>query len=200
MNIIQIKIFLVILFCIVFSANSDSAQDSLIVEHVDKFYYELCLINSYSIHLDNNLDIKEKLYSPTIRFRWKPNRRLSLGLESGFVPILSENSKIPTDQGIKKFEGFMYGIPILVNFNYDFSFFYIFSGFGTSYINSEITGIKQSITSEAWAGTYNYGLGLAIPFARNFSIGIEAKGFYFTKIDELVAQAGINITYGFYGF
>lgn len=173
-----------------------SAPDSLIVEHQEKFYYEIQIVNAYSLYLDNKYEIKDKEYSPTFRFIWKPNHNLSLGVESGYVPILIEDFK----KDNSKFEGKMYAIPILFNLTYDLYIAYLFAGFGPSLINSKITALNEVINSNIWAGTYNYGLGLKIPFSRNFSIGVEAQGFYFSKINKIVAQAGLNLTYGFYGY
>jgi hypothetical protein len=88
----------------------------------------------------------------------------------------------------------------LFNLTYDLHYAYLFAGFGSSYITSHIEALNEKITTHTFAGTYNYGFGLKIPFARNFSLGIEAQGFYLSKIDKLVAQVGLNISYGFYGF
>ncbi|OGU61239.1 MAG: hypothetical protein A2X64_06670 [Ignavibacteria bacterium GWF2_33_9] len=199
MNIIQINIIILLLW-LLFPNQLFSAQDSVIVEHIDKFYYEISLVNSFSIRLDNNFKPKEKLFSPTIRFSLKPNRRLSLGLSSGVIPILKEAKNFTTSTGKVKFEGYMYGIPILANFKYDLTYFYLFGGFGSSYIESDIQALGENVKTHTWAGTSNYGLGINIPFARNFTIGVESQGFYFSKIEKLVLQVGVNISYGFYGF
>ncbi len=137
MNSIPTKIlFLIIL--IIPSMNLISAQDSIIIEHHNEFYYEIGIINSYSILIDKNMDINERLYSPTVRFKWKPNRNLSVGLESGYVPIMLQKSKVMTDNGKKDFKALMYGIPAIIMFNYDLSYFYLIGGFGTSVVTSSL--------------------------------------------------------------
>lgn len=199
MNTILIKILFFILFFEV-SLSANAAQDSIIVKHYDIFYYEISIINSYSILVDKDSKIEDSRYSPTFRFKWKPNRKLSVGVESGYIPILFTDSKVITENGKENFKGSMYGIPALIIFNYDISILSLFGGFGTSYLMSDITALNQNYKSNTWIDTYNYGIGLSIPLAHNFSIGIEAKGFFFSKINKLIGQAGVNVKYGFYGY
>lgn len=147
--------------------------------------------------LNQTVKKEERNLNPNIQGKifWKPNSDLSIGIECGFIDIMKRKENIVTESGKTNMTLRMSGIPLNLIFKMNFNDFYLFGGFGITFINSEVTAYNDLSITNKTATSYLYGLGYELLHFSRFGIGIEGKSWYIIDIDKYLFGVNLTIKY-----
>ena len=152
---------------------------------------------TYNIQNQNPL-LGNIFYSPTIRLLWEPNHRLNIGLESGYLTISKLDSTIvSTPYGDTTFKARLNAIPLLLVFNMKVSKINLFYGMGISYLTTRLEAFDEKVKVGNWYYCYNIAIAYKYPVTKNIGIGIEAKSYFFPKLQTVTSGLSINLNYQF---
>lgn len=134
-----------------------------------------------------------------LRFMWKPQHRLNIGLEFDYLKIREiEKKDVSTEFGSTDFNSTLSAIPILLVFNMEFNDLQVYSGIGVSYMWSEATAYNQKIVND----NINYSLMISgkyiIKKFNENNLSLEVKSNIITKLDLMLINFNINYEFNLY--
>jgi len=155
--------------------------------------------NGLNYNIQNQNSVLDNIfYSPTIRLLWEPNHRLNIGLESGYLTISKLDSTIvSTPYGDTTFKARLNAIPLLLVFNMKVSKIDLYYGLGISYLTTHLEAFDEKVKVGNWYYCYNFAIAYKYPITRNIGIGIEAKSYFFPKLQTVTSGLSINLNYQF---
>lgn len=198
MNIIHLnkKVLLLIFFNFGLIVNVISQNEKI---KNTNFALNITIGNGLIANFDNEISHLNSLYySPTLRVLWKPNHLLNIGMESAYLSISKQDSDlVSTSFGNTIFKARLNAIPILLVFNMKISKLDIYSGIGISYLTSRLEAFQEKVVVNDWYYCYNLGIGYSHSLSKDFEIGIEAKSYFFPRIQKISGGIVVNISYYF---
>lgn len=198
MNIIyQNKSALLIILINIFVITNGFSQEEK--PENKKFSLVATIGNGLIANIDNyENSINSIYYAPTLRVLWKPNHKLNIGVESAYLSISKHDSDLVSSSfGNTIFKARMNAIPVLLVFNMKILKIDLYAGIGLSNITSRLEAFQDKVIVKDWYYTYNLGVGYSYPLSKNFRIGIEAKAYFFPRIQKISEGMVINISYSF---
>jgi hypothetical protein len=167
---------------------------------IEKKYALSATIGSGLIYNIQNRDpfFDNLFYSPSLRIMWKPDHLLNIGLESGYLTISKLDSMIvSTPFDSTTFKARLNAIPMLLVFNMKVSKIDLYYGMGLSYLTTHLEAFDEKVIVGNWYYCYNIALAYNYPISKKMEIGIEAKSFFFPKLQTIAGGIAINFSYRF---
>ncbi len=135
---------------------------------------------------------REIMFFPSIQAFWKPGKHLNIGIETGFMSIMSKTDVgIETEFGKTDFKAKLTAIPLELVFNLNFNRIDLYGGLGIAFMNSKIIAFEETSSVNRIAGSFYYGLGYKIFTFSDFSIEIGANVHYLEIIKKSVASVSV---------
>jgi|GEM_PF-2662764 len=190
MNILSGKYFLFItsLICTLIPVSSKE----IIPDSTFRLIFELS--GGYSAALDSNYT--DGGITPCIRLMWEPNRKLNIGLETGYLLIEKHSvDEKKYETGKTEMEVSLRAIPLLVVFNMEIWKTDFFAAMGASYVWTELDAFNQKVYSPVWNYSLMFGWGYTYNLTDNFGFGIEAKSYIFTRLNKSVGSMQFKLKY-----
>lgn len=199
MNIIHLnkKILFLILINLGLILNAISQNNNL---KNTNFTLNISFGNSLIANFDNEIiHLNSFYYSPNLRVLWKPNHLLNIGVESAYLTISKQDSdQVSTSFGNTIFKARLNAIPILLVFNMKISKLDLYSGIGVSNIISRLEAFEEKVFVNDWYYCYNLGIGYSQSLTKDFEIGIDAKSYFFPRIQKISGGIAVTISYYFF--
>lgn len=198
MNIIhrnkKVFLFIFLSFGLIFNAISQNDK----VKNTN-FALNISIGNGLIANFDNEIyHLNSLYYSPTMRVLWKPNYLLNIGVESAYLTISKQDSDlVSTTFGNTIFRARLNAIPILLVFNMKLSKLDIYSGIGMSSITSRLEAFQEKVVTNDWYYCYNLGIGYSHLLSKDLEIGIEAKSYFFPRIQKISGGIVLSVSYNF---
>ncbi|MFZ4400887.1 MAG: hypothetical protein ACOYO1_12700 [Bacteroidales bacterium] len=195
MNIILLnkKLLLLFVFFIFVNYSYEQEKNSL------KKGYSLSLTagNGIIANIDQNKKLTDNIfYSPSLRFLWKPDHILNIGIESAYLTVSKQDSTLAsTAFGATALRARLNAIPILVVFNMKVSKIDLYYGIGLSYVTSRLEAFGEKVVVNNWYYCYDIAVAYTHPFSKNINIGIEGKSYFFPKLQKVSGGIVINFSY-----
>ncbi len=146
----------------------------------------------------NNSFADNIFYSPSVRLLWKPNHLLNIGVESAYLTVSKQDSTLAsTAFGETALRARLNAIPLLVVFNMKISKIDLYYGIGISSVTSRLEAFGDRVVVTNWYYCYNLAIAYSYPIARNIEIGIEAKSYFFPKLQKISGGLHVNLSYYF---
>lgn len=146
---------------------------------------------------NTQLDVSTSSPAGSLRLMWKPEHMLSVGVESGYIPITQVKSKAPIQPDEEDGNANLAAIPILLFFSMDKYGAELSAGVGVYSLmvsgkSSKGKGIENSAIElgYSFSGSYIYTI------SQRFGIGIDLKYYVFTdrQIAMLIPQLSLRWT------
>lgn len=182
-----ISIMALVLFALV--QNGKAADDYSIVVELD-------IAGTSSIDSAFSTNIDGWSVSPSLRCLWKPNSRLAIGVETGYLNAIKfTKDRIDTEFGNTNVKYFMRVVPIMLVCNMNFGSFDFYGATGASVIisNMQVFGKKSKVidydNSFKLASSYSYDIN------RYFGMSCELSCTYIPQIETFIAGAGLKFKF-----
>ncbi len=142
---------------------------------------------------DNQLDISTRSPCASLRAMWKPEHMLSIGIESGYLPITQVEAKgtpqVDEDDGTANLSA----IPILATLAMDQSGFEFAAGIGVYSLRVAGTSSKgKGIKNSALELGYSFSASYTLELSSILGLGFNVKYYVFT--DREIAMIVPQIT------
>jgi len=148
-----------------------------------------------------NIDLHKKFnenifYSPSVRLLWKPDHILNIGIESAYLTVSKQDSSLAsTAFGATALRARLNAIPILIVFNMKVSKVDLYYGIGLSYVTSRLEAFGEKVVVNNWYYCYDIAIAYSHPLSKNIDIGIEAKSYFFPKLQKVSGGIVFNFSY-----
>lgn len=169
------------------------------VKDEKRFALSVTIGNGFNYNIQNQKPVMDNIfYSPAIRLLWEPNHLLNIGVETGYLTISKQDSTIvSTPYGQTIFKARLNAIPLLLVFNMKVSKINLYYGLGVSYLTTHLQAFDEKVVVGNWYYCYNVALAYNYPLSKNVNIGIEAKSYFFPKLQTMTGGVAINLNYKF---
>ncbi len=196
MNITHLNKSILILFLLVF-ANEFYAQNK--IDKARNFALSATITNGFLANINYETDFTKNIYySPSARLLWKPNHKLNIGIESGYLTISKiDSSVVSTAFGNTSFKARLNALPLLLVFNMNISKIQFYYGIGLSRITSRLEAFNDKVVVRSWYYCYNTSIAYSCKLSKNIELGIEAKSYFFPKLQKISGGAVVNLSYNF---
>jgi len=197
MNIIHLNRSYLILWLLIFLANATFAQDSL---KKDRGYaLSASIQGGATANIDQHNELFENVFfSPGLRLLWKPNHRLTIGLESAYLTISKLDSTFQsTPYGTTFMKARLNAVPLLLVVNMKISKIDLYYGIGLSYVTSRLEAFDQKVVVSNWYYCYDLAFAYHFPLTKNMEFGVESKTYFFPKLLKISSGLFVNVSYRF---
>ncbi|MFH1051739.1 MAG: hypothetical protein V1779_12530 [bacterium] len=134
--------------------------------------------------------------TPCIRLMWEPDHKLNIGIETGYMIIEKHTSpEQKYDAGKTSFDVSLKAIPIIAVFNMELWKTDFYAAMGASYVWTELDAFDDKVYSPVWNYSLMFGWGYTYMFNENIGLGIEAKDYFFTRLNKQVASFQLKLKY-----
>lgn len=192
MNTLLSKFLLFIIFMITFSRVNAAESDS----SVYKVSMELGGGTSLLMNKMYAKRLSDFNTFGMIRFMWRPDRILNLGIEADYLNLMNETKEnISTEFGSTNFDAKLYCYPINAVLSMKVWGIDFYAGAGMAIVESRVEAFNVISDAEIICGSYTYGLSYSKPLADNFSIGLEGKGFFISSINKAAVAIILKINW-----
>ena len=139
---------------------------------------------------NNQIDVSTSCPAASLRLLWKPEHMLSVGIESGYLPITQVSSKAPLKPNEADGNANLSAIPILAVFSMEKYGFEAAAGIGVYQLMVSGKSNKGSIENSAIELGYMFSGSYVFRFSSRIGAGIDLKYFAFTdrEIAMLIPQ------------
>jgi hypothetical protein len=142
---------------------------------------------------DNQLDISTRSPCASLRVMWKPEHMLSVGIESGYLPITQVEAKGPTQTDEDDGYANLSAIPILAMFAMDRYGLELAAGIGVYSLMVEGVSSKgKGIKNNALELGYSFSASYTLELSSILGLGFDIKYYVFT--DREIAMIAPQIT------
>jgi hypothetical protein len=190
MNITSGKyiLLLIVLFALLNQSQAkDSTPDST-------FRCILELSGGYTASIDSSF--LNGGITPCIRIMWEPDHKLNIGLETAYMLIEKHSiEEQKYDLGKTAFDVSLKAIPILVVFNMELWKTDFYAAMGASYVWTELDAFDEKVYSPVWNYSLMFGWGYTYMFSNNIGLGVEAKTYFFTRLNKQVGSLQLKFKY-----
>ena len=73
----------------------------------------------------------------------------------------------------------------------------LYYGMGISYLTTHLEAFDEKVVVGNWYYCYDIALAYNYPLTKNLEIGIEAKSYFFPKLQTFTGGIAINLSYQF---
>jgi hypothetical protein len=195
MNIIPLNKNLLFFFIFLVFINYTHAQEK---NSLKKGYsLSLSIGNGIIANIDQHKKFTDNIfYSPSLRFLWKPDHILNIGIESAYLTVSKQDSTLAsTAFGATALRARLNAIPLLLVFNMKVSKIDLFYGIGLSYVTSRLEAFGEKVVVSNWYYCYDIAIAYTHPLSKKIDIGIEGKSYFFPKLQKVSGGIVINFTY-----
>jgi hypothetical protein len=169
-------------------------------ESVSDYQVNINLGLGYSYYLTSLKyeNLHDNPFIITGRFMWKPEHLLSIGIESGYVPLY----KIETREAQSVFDTTDITIrldmfPVMLVLTMDMTKnFKLIGGLGEFILLSEVDSFDNRVSSKSLSNGYEMGAAFTRSIGQKWQVGGEVKLYYISKLQDfdLLLQLGLNYT------
>ncbi len=200
MNITHFKyIYIVAIFC--FFAVNLKAEDSNADSSVYKVSIEVGVGPSLVLNKMYSKKLEDINTFAMLRMMWKPDKILHIGIEADYLNLMNENkTDITTEFGKTDFNASMYCYPVNGVLSMQFWGIDLYAGAGIAFVKSSITAFNEESKGAIIAGSYIYGASYSKYYSDEFSIGLEAKGFFISSINKIATALILKINWDLYSY
>ncbi|NOX17261.1 MAG: hypothetical protein GXO87_03145 [Chlorobi bacterium] len=143
-------------------------------------------------------------YPVTLSFRlmWKPEHKLSLGIETGYIPLYFLKTKFyDTVFGSTDAKLQMTSVPIMAVFAMTIvENFRIFGGIGGFVLTSNTESFGNAVGGSSWSNAYELGLSYLYPLSDKLKIGGEVKSFYIVRVENYALIFNVAFKYSLFSY
>ncbi len=138
----------------------------------------------------------------SMRLMWKPEHKLSLGIETGFIPLYFLKTKIyDTIYGSTESKLSMSSVPIVAVFAMTIvENLRIFGGIGGFLLISDTESFDNKVSGSTWSNAYEFGLSYLYPLSKNLKLGGEVKSFYITRVENYDLIFNVSLKYSLFSY
>ena len=195
----KIKIFTVlfILPFLISTSTYSQNQDSL-------YRFNLDMSFGYGLHFTDlnfeGLTTEQGIFS--FRFMWQPEHILRIGIESGYLPLYSLETKVfDTIFGSTDVFLTLQSIPIMfVSATEVAKNFEVIAGIGGVILISEVNSFGNNVRSTMWSNAFELGTSYLFPIGERFKVGAELKSFYLYRLENFYISLQLTAKYDFYSY
>ncbi len=143
------------------------------------------------------IGLDKNSFHVTGRIMWKPEHLLSVGIESGFVPLFKLNANnYQSFFGSTDVELSLNAVPIFLTFGMDiFENFRLYAGVGGASLNSTADYFDNKVVSSSWTNAYELAASYMLPISSGLNLGGEFKWYNFSKIEDSALLLQIVLRY-----
>jgi hypothetical protein len=186
---------------IVLSAFSDWYYSQ---ESVKDYQVNINLGLGYSYYLTslNYENLYDNPFIITGRLMWKPEHLLSIGIESGYVPLYQIEAKgaqsvfDTTDITIR-----LDMLPIMLVLTMDiYKNLKLIGGLGEFILLSAVNSFGNQVVSKSLSTGYEMGAAYMRPISRKWQIGAEVKLYYISKLQDFDLLLQLSLNYNLFSY
>lgn len=135
----------------------------------------------------------------SLRLLLKMNRKLNVGLHSGYMLLKKDNVKDGGSGGNQSaLKASLTANPYIFIFNMKVVSLDLCGGLGVNRLISDLTAFNRNVVTERWYYVFYASLGYTYYFTNRFGLGLEADIYSFTSIKNEAATAKLKIAYDIY--
>ncbi len=136
------------------------------------------------------------------RIMWEPEHLLSIGIESGYIPLYSlDVDNYSTIFGTTDVELSLTAIPFFLTFGMKiFPHFIIYGGVGGASLNSTADYFENRVVSTSWTNAYQLSCEYIFYEKKGIEFGSEFKWINFSKIEDSALLLQIKMKYILYSY
>ncbi len=140
--------------------------------------------------------------SVSLRLMWKPEHKLSMGVETGFIPLYYLKTKFyDTVYGSTDAKLAMRSVPIMAVFAMTIvENFRIFGGVGGFILFSNTESFDNVVDEISWSNAYELGASYLYPLNDRLKLGGEVKTFYIVRVDNYDLSINFAIKYALFTY
>jgi len=189
------KTFLLIIVPIIFLFNSECRGQ------VNEPLYNVCLelgsgLTRYVTSI-TRLGVNKYSFNATARIMWQPEHLLSVGFETGYMPLYSiQVDDYQSAFGTAEVDLSLSAIPIMMTFGMKvYENVKVYGGVGGAILNSSADFFENKVISSSWTNAYALGISYNYKLNKKINLGGEFKWYNFSKIEDSALLLQIIFTY-----
>ena len=193
------KILSILYFLVIFVGSEIRAQN------IDSLYSVSLNIGfgfTRYVTLLPQLGLDKNSFNVTGRIMWRPEHLLSVGIESGYVPLFKLNAdNYQSVFGSTDVELSLTAIPIFLIFGMElFENLEIYAGVGGASLNSTADYFDNKVVSASWTNAYELAASYSYQVKDNLKLGGEFKWYNLSKVEDSTLILQIAIMYDLFSY
>lgn len=138
-------------------------------------------------------------FSGMLRIMWKPDHRLKVGVETGWLRIASLNDEeIKNEFGTVKLNASLNAIPVMAVFDMDIWRLNLYTGLGYYYVLSTISVENEEITNTKWNVGFYLALAYKYTLSEKIKLCSELKWCSIGELGKTILLAEVFISYNLF--
>lgn len=134
--------------------------------------------------------------SGSTRIMWHPNRRLRIGVESGFLNVIFKKmDSVETEFGNTNFSSRINAVPILLVFNMQVWEIDLYAGTGGVVLSSHVKSFGKSNHIIDYDYCLMFSTSYSYPLTKYMEIGVEASTYYYSQLKTFSGGLGLNLKF-----
>ncbi|MCB0747595.1 MAG: hypothetical protein KDC90_09030 [Ignavibacteriae bacterium] len=148
------------------------------------------------------IGLNKNSFNITGRIMWEPEHLLSVGVETGYVPLFFfQTNDYKLVDGSVNVDLSLVAIPVVIIFGMEiFEDFKIYAGVGGAALNSTADFFENKVVSSSWSNAYNLSVAYSHKIAINLNLGSEIKWYNISKIEDSALLVQISILYNVFSY
>ncbi len=141
--------------------------------------------------------LNKNAFNITGRVMWKPEHLLSVGVESGYVPLYSlRANNYNSVFGTTDVDLSMIAVPIFLTFGMEIlDDIIIYGGVGGASLNSTADYFDNRVISSSWTNAYELAASYVFYKNNSLELGSEFKWYNFSKVEDSALILQIALKY-----
>ncbi len=135
-----------------------------------------------------------------LRAMWEPNRLLSVGLETGFVPVSAAESQVDNTFGRTTAKARLTAVPLLGVISMQILGVDVFLGSGFYELISYTEAFGDKTIATEMVSGYYFGFAYSFPVFSDLEFGGELKWFQISGKDRAVAALQLKLIYSLFEY
>lgn len=143
------------------------------------------------------LGVNKYSFNATARIMWQPEHLLSVGFETGYMPLYSiQVDNYQSAFGTAEVDLSLSAIPIMMTFGMKvYDNIKVYGGVGGAVLNSSADFFDNKVISSSWTNAYELGVSYNYKLNEQINFGGEFKWYNFSKIEDSALLLQILFTY-----
>lgn len=138
-------------------------------------------------------------FSGMLRVMWKPDHRLKVGIETGWLQIASlDDEVIKNEFGTVKLNASLNAIPVMAVFDMDIWRLNLYTGLGYYYVLSTISVENEEITNTKWNVGFYLALAYKYPLSEKIKLCGELKWCSIGELGKTILLAEVFVSYNLF--
>ena len=132
----------------------------------------------------------------TLRILWKPEHRLAVGIETGYLEIASLSDEVIRNEfGTSKLRASLKAIPVMAVFDMDVWNLHVYTGLGYYHVHSTVAVGDEEVTSALWNVGFYLSAAYKYPLADDVALCGELKWCSIGELGKTILLAQVFISY-----